>query len=60
MPENSRIARCGVEEAGQHLQACCFAGAVGPEEADDLTLVDREGDFVDGLDVPRLPMDEAL
>ena len=41
----------GVKQAGEHLQGGRFAGAVRPEEADDLPLLDREAHLLDSLHI---------
>ena len=42
----------GHQVAGHHLHGGGLAGAVGSQEADDLALLDVEGDVVDGQPLP--------
>src|SRR5690606_22412796 len=48
-------ARVGCSQAGDALDRCRLPGAVGPDDAEDLSLVDGEGDVVDG-DVPPVTL----
>src|SRR5207253_11402735 len=52
-------APAGVQERAQDGDRGRLAGAVGPEEPEQLTRLDRERDAVDGREVPE-PLDEAV
>src|SRR3989337_1311184 len=47
MPEHRQRAGAGVEQAGEHLEGRCLAGAVGTEEPDDLAGSQLERDPID-------------
>src|SRR5262249_9294336 len=49
----------GRHEAGQDPHGCRLARAVRAEEADDLALLDREGDVLDGRNRP-VALGEAI
>ena len=49
-----------MQQSRQHLESRRLAGAVGPEEADDLTRLDREAHAPDRDDVAVGALDEAL
>src|SRR5215216_1736467 len=49
----------GVEQRAQHRDRGGLAGAVGSEEAEQLTRFDRERDAIDGGEVTE-PLDEAV
>ena len=49
--------RLGAQQAGDGLQGGGLAGAVGPDEGDDLPLVHVEGDVLDGVDGPIVDVD---
>jgi hypothetical protein len=46
------VALVGLEVAGEDLHQRRLAGAVGPEQADDLTLLDRKRHVTERLDRP--------
>ena len=48
MPHHLRLARSGLEQAAQHLEGSGFAGAIGPKQAEDFTLLHFEADVVGG------------
>ena len=52
-------APAGMQERAQDGDRGRLAGAVGPEEPEQLTRLDRERDAVDGREVPE-PLDEAV
>ena len=58
--EHARLARRRVQQPRQHLERRRLAGAVGPEEADDLAARDLEADAVDRGDLARLAPHQAL
>ena len=58
--EHARIAGGGIEQAGEHFQHGGFAGAVGPEKADQLAFLDLKGDIVRGARFLVFAPDESL
>ena len=58
--EHTRRTGRRVQEPRQHLERRRLAGAVGPEEADDLPRLDREAHATDRDDVAVRALDEAL
>ena len=54
------IAPLRAQQAQQQPDGGGLAGAVGPEEADDLTRLDREADAPDRDDVAMVALDETL
>ena len=60
VPEHACLAGGDVEQPREHLQRRRLAGAVRPQEADDLAGRDVERDAVDGLDLPHPAADETL
>ena len=50
-------AAAGVHQAGNGLQNRTLAGAVGTDQCHDFTLVDMEGDTLDGVDRAVVDMD---
>ena len=50
VPVESDLAGVGGVEAGDDVEQSRFAGAVGSDHPDDLTLVGIEVDLIDGLD----------
>ena len=57
--EGVRLAARRMEQPRQHLERRGLAGAVRPEEADDLARLDLERDAGHGFDRLRLPAEEA-
>src|SRR5688572_27295820 len=57
--EHERLPRRGDEEGDQHLDRRRLAGAVRPEEAEQLALADLEADAANGLDLERPPAEGA-
>ena len=46
MPVDVRVSSRGLDESAEDLDNCGFSGAVGPEEAENLALLDLEADTV--------------
>src|SRR5213078_1502807 len=44
----------GLDEAGDDVEDRRLACSVGPDQAEDLALVDREADVVDGVDTAEV------
>ena len=49
-----------MQQPGEHLEHGRFARAVGPEKADELTLLDAEADAVGGADFIVLPFGQPF
>src|SRR5690606_25151202 len=50
VPAHQHAPLVGVDEAAHHLDGGGLPGAVGPEQTDDLALVNAEAHVLDGLD----------
>ena len=59
MAGDARAAAVGRQQRGQHAERRRLAGAVRPEQAEDLARLDRERDAVDGGDLAE-PDDEVV
>ncbi len=57
LAEVAHRARGGLVDAGHDVEAGRLAGAVGPDEAEDLALVDVEADLVEGDDATEAQRD---
>jgi hypothetical protein len=42
--------RIGIDDTGQQLQGCCFAGTIGAQERNKLSLLDRQINIANGVD----------
>ena len=51
MARDPSLARRGPQQRGQEADGRALAGAVGPDEAEDLPLADREAQVVDGDEI---------
>ena len=58
--QDAHIPVTGIQQAGEHLQRRRLAGAVGPEEADDLAGLHVEGHCLHRLDVARAAVEQTL
>src|SRR4029078_8165371 len=59
MPEHPDLPGRWVQQPAEHLQGRRLAGAVRPEEPDNLARRDVEADPVDRMDLAVIPPDEA-
>ena len=49
-----------MKEARKHLQRCCFPRPVRPKETNQFTLLNREADVADGMNVPVLAREKPF
>jgi hypothetical protein len=57
--EHARLPRRRDQQRDQHLDRRRLPGPVRPEETEELTLLDREADAPDGLDLERAPAERT-
>jgi len=59
-PGEDRLAAGRLDPGGEHADGGRLAGPVRAEQTEHLALADREGQAVDGVDIPlRVPLDQV-
>jgi hypothetical protein len=59
LPVDQDIARIGLQQAGDHRHRRAFAGAIGAQQAQHLTRLQRKADIGHGLVIAESPREMA-